>query len=70
MNARLQLKALAAATLIAFGPAAVALPATAAEPTVYTPKFSKLALGGYDAVSYFAGAPVKGDARFTTTLDG
>src|SRR4030095_3524475 len=23
-----------------------------------------------DAVSYFAGAPVKGDARFTTTLNG
>jgi hypothetical protein len=70
LNARLQLKALAAATLIAFGPAAVALPATAAEPTVYTPRFSKLALGGYDAVSYFAGAPLKGDARFMTTLDG
>lgn len=64
------MKALAAATLIAFGPAVAASPAAAAEPAVYTPRFSKLALGGYDPVSYFSGAPLKGDARFTTTLNG
>jgi len=32
--------------------------------------FSKLAVGGYDAVSYFAGAPIKGDAKFATTWKG
>lgn len=32
--------------------------------------FSKVAIGGYDAVSYFAGAPIKGDAKFVTNWKG
>jgi YHS domain-containing protein len=63
------LKALAAATLIAFAPAAIASPALAA-PEVYVAPFSKVAVGGYDAVSYFAGAPVKGNAKFATVWKG
>lgn len=63
------LRALAVATLVVLGPLAVSGPAAAA-PAVYTPPFTKLALGGHDPVSYFDGGPVKGDARFTTTLDG
>jgi hypothetical protein len=70
LDTKTTLKALAAAALIAFGPAVAATPAAAAEPAVYTPRFSKLALGGYDPVSYFDGAPAKGDARFTMTLQG
>lgn len=63
------LKALAAATLIAFAPAAIATEASAA-PEVYVAPFSKVAVGGYDVVSYFAGAPFKGDAKFATTWKG
>jgi YHS domain-containing protein len=63
------LKALAAATLIALGTTAVGSPALAA-PEVYVAPFSKVAVGGYDAVSYFAGAPMKGDAKFATTWKG
>ena len=32
--------------------------------------FSKVAVGGYDPVSYFAGAPIKGDAKFSATWKG
>lgn len=63
------LKGLAAATLIALAPAAVATPFFAA-PEVYVAPFSKVAVGGYDAVSYFTGAPLKGDTKFTTTWKG
>ena len=65
----LNLKALAAATLIAIGGAS-ATPALAA-PEVYLAPFTKVAIGGYDPVSYFTeSAPRKGDARFTATLRG
>jgi YHS domain-containing protein len=38
---------------------------------IYTGLFSKQALEGYDAVSYFQpGGPVKGDKAFTTTHKG
>jgi YHS domain-containing protein len=63
------LKALAAATLVALASAAVTSPAWAA-PEVYVSPFSKVAVGGYDAVSYFAGAPVKGDPNFATVWKG
>jgi len=48
---------------------AIATEASAA-PEVYVAPFSKVAVGGYDAVSYFTGAPVKGDAKFSTTWKG
>ena len=52
-------------------PASVpAYPALAAPAEIYTPLFSKLALEGVDPVSYFAGAPTKGDSRVSTTHKG
>jgi YHS domain-containing protein len=66
----LTLKALAAAALIAVGIATPDGPAAAATAPVYTPAFSRLALEGYDPVSYFSGKPVKGDARFNTSHQG
>lgn len=70
MNTRtLNLRALAAAFAIML-PAALPATALAATPEIYTPPFTKLALEGFDPVSYFAGAPVKGDAKFSTTHKG
>jgi YHS domain-containing protein len=65
-----KITALAAATLAVFGGLAAAGPALAEKPAVYTPPLTKLALEGYDPVSYFAGKPVKGDAKFETTVAG
>jgi YHS domain-containing protein len=52
----------------------VSLTATTAfaqRPPVYTGWFGKVAVGGYDTVSYFTvGRPVKGDARFKTEWQG
>lgn len=46
-------------------------PALAAKPPVYTAPFSKLAVEGYDLVSYFQpGGPKKGAAAFSATRDG
>lgn len=50
----LNLKALAAATLIAIGGVAATPVLALAAPEVYVPPFSKVALSGYDPVSYFA----------------
>jgi YHS domain-containing protein len=63
----LSLKALAAAIVLAAGNPA---PAMAGEPAVYTAPFSKLAIEGYDPVSYFSGSPTKGDPRFSQTHKG
>ena len=42
-----------------------------AQSVIYTPKFSNLALKGYDAVSYFTdGTPSKGSKNFTTRWKG
>lgn len=65
------LKALAAATLIAIGGVSATPALAIAAPEVYLAPFSKVAMGGYDPVSYFTeGAPRKGDARFTATHKG
>ncbi|MEM7006891.1 MAG: YHS domain-containing (seleno)protein [Pseudomonadota bacterium] len=37
---------------------------------VFTAEDNNLAVGGYDSVSYFSGAPVEGSADFTTTYEG
>ena len=66
----LNLKALAAVLAIVLPPTAAAYPALAAKPEIYTPPLTKLALEGYDPVSYFAGQPAKGDARFQATHKG
>ena len=39
-------------------------PAYADEPPIYTSWRNNNAVGGYDAVSYFTGNPVKGDAKY------
>ena len=71
MNTRTQtLRAFVAAVVIVMPAALPAQPAMAAQPAVYTPPFTKLALEGYDPVSYFAGQPAKGDAKFSTTHNG
>lgn len=44
-------------------------PAYAAKPEIYT-RNGDIALGGYDAVSFFAKAPVKGLATFQATYKG
>lgn len=44
-------------------------PAFAAKPEIYT-RSGDVALGGYDATSFFANAPVKGAATFQTTYKG
>lgn len=64
----LTLRALAAATILGAG--AFALPAMAAKPAVFTPPLSKLAIEGYDPVSYFSGKPIKGDPKFSYTHNG
>ena len=70
MNTRtLNLRAVVAAFAIVLPASLTAYPALAA-PAIYTPPFSRLALEGYDPVSYFAGQPAKGDAKFQTTHKG
>jgi YHS domain-containing protein len=46
-------------------------PSQAKEAPVYTSLFSKLAVGGYDAVTYFnMSQPVKGEAKYSTVYKG
>ena len=67
----LSLKALAAATLIAIGGVSATPALGVAAPAGYVAPISKVALEGYDPVSYFTeAAPRKGDARFTATFKG
>jgi len=50
---------------------AFAGPAHAAKDPIYTPRFSNLALDGYDPVAYFQqGMPVKGSREWTTDYKG
>lgn len=69
LNLVRQSLAAAAMAVAALGGAAAFDPAFAAKPAVYT-KADKIAVGGYDPVSYFSGAPVKGAAQFQTTHEG
>ena len=51
--------------------AALGAPSALAEkPAFYTGVFSSQAVGGYDAVSFFSGEPVKGDKAFTFKHEG
>jgi YHS domain-containing protein len=51
-----------------------AVPAIAAEPSIYLGKGWQAALNGHDAVAYYSlaegAAPVKGSAEFSTTYEG
>ncbi len=50
---------------------AMAQPAVAAKPSVYTGVFSKVAVSGYDPVAYFAvSKPVEGSKAFTASWQG
>jgi YHS domain-containing protein len=63
--------AFAAVLTLAGAGLGVASPALAAKPAVYTAPFSKLAVEGYDLVSYFQpGGPKKGLASFATVREG
>ena len=62
MNRRSLLWAVAASFTLAFTP----LPAFAAKAEIYTGLVEGVAVGGYDAVSYFSGMPVEGKADITT----
>ncbi len=66
------LKIIGVAALAAMAASGAALPAYAADkPAVYTARFSNVAVGGYDPVSYFADAgPVKGSKEFKTDHNG
>lgn len=66
----LDLRALAAALVIALPLSLPGHPALAAQAPVYTAPFTRLALEGYDPVSYFTGQPAKGSATFSTTHKG
>jgi YHS domain-containing protein len=66
----LKLGTVAAVLAIALPAALPPQPALAAQAAIYTPPFSKLALEGYDPVSYFDGQPARGDAKFTATRQG
>ena len=66
----LTLTALAAATFFSAGALGFATPATAGQAAVYTAPFTRLAIEGYDPVSYFSGQPTKGDAKYSHTHKG
>ncbi len=54
-----------------FGLVSFAGVSLAAQPEVYTGRFSKLAVDGYDAVAYFTnGSPVKGSPEFSYDYKG
>jgi YHS domain-containing protein len=61
MNRRSVLFAAAAVTL-----AFTSLPAFAKKPEIFTGLIEGVAIGGYDAISYFSGEPVEGKAEFST----
>ncbi len=62
MNRRSLLLAAAASVTLAFAPSV----AFAGKSEIFTGLVEGVALGGYDAVSYFSGTPVEGKADFTT----
>jgi YHS domain-containing protein len=57
-------------TFIAVLLTAAVTPAWAAMSSIYTGVIEGVALGGYDAVSYFSGTPTQGDAAITKDYDG
>lgn len=61
----------AAIFAVFFGLVSLAGVSHAAQPEVYTGRFSKLAVDGYDPVAYFvSGAPVKGSSEFSLDYKG
>lgn len=68
----MKLRTVFAAIALAATPALFAAPALAEAPApqIYTAEDSNVAVGGFDTVSYFSGAPVAGSADFTATYKG
>ncbi|KCZ92909.1 YHS domain-containing (seleno)protein [Hyphomonas johnsonii] len=67
----MKLRPLLLAAALATVPAVAYPPAAAAEPPIYTGRFSSTALQGHDPVAYFTdGAPLKGSDAFTTEYKG
>ena len=69
---QMKLRTVFAAIALAATPALFAAPALAEAPApqIYTAEDSNVAVGGFDTVSYFSGAPVAGSADFTATYKG
>jgi len=53
-----------------FAPLTVAAPAWAGSDAVYTSWKDNVAVGGYDAVSYFSGKPVEGSPQYSFAYNG
>lgn len=67
----IKLRRLLAVLIAATAGAVASGAAVAATPGVYTARFSDLAVGGYDAVSFFdASGPLKGVAAYATEHEG
>ncbi|HWA63959.1 MAG TPA: YHS domain-containing (seleno)protein [Caulobacteraceae bacterium] len=66
----LTVRGLFLAAAVVSTPLAAPAVAMAASAEIFTPAFSHVALGGYDAVSYFDGKPVKGAPAFRTEWKG
>lgn len=67
----MKLRTVFAALALAAAPALIATPVMAQNaPQIYTAEDSNVAVGGFDAVSYFSGEPVQGSADFATNYQG
>jgi len=68
----MKLRTLIAAAALVASPAIFTTTAAAetAVAPIFTAEDNNLAVSGYDTVSYFSGAPVKGSADFATTYEG
>ena len=67
----MNLRTVFAALALVATPVIAAAPAIAeTAPLVYTAEDSNIAVGGFDTVSYFSGAPVEGSADFSTEYNG
>jgi len=64
------MKALFAAAALGLAAATSAAAPALAEAPIYTGRFSNTAVGGFDAVSFFAGAPQRGSGEFSTEYQG
>ncbi len=71
MNLIKFVRSLALAAGLAFvGAGAMTTAAYADKPAVFVERFQNVAAGGYDLTSYFAGAPVRGNAQLAATHNG
>ncbi|KCZ60229.1 hypothetical protein HY30_12230 [Hyphomonas chukchiensis] len=71
MGAIMKIRSTLFVAALLLAPAMAYAPAAAAEPAIYTGRFSTTALQGYDPVAYFeTGAPAKGSKDISTEYKG